>query len=438
MNESVSVLRQNSKLNKAFTWAKLISMTSFAQAIVQGMGFISGILVIRWLPTQEYAMYTIANAMLGTMTVLADGGIASGVMSQGGQAWKDQTKLGTVIVTGMHLRRKFAIGSLLFAIPALFFLLRYNHASLTTTLLIILSIIPAFWAALSDSLLEIAPKLNQNIIVLQKNQVTVSITRLIFITTTLFFFPWTFLAILGNGIPRIWGNIRLREITSRYALLTQKPDKEVSRNILNVVKRTLPGAIYYCLSGQITIWLLSIFGNTQSIAQVGALSRLAMLLTLVTSVFTTLFEPRFARLPQNKRLIFSRLFQIQGGLFFFSGILVFIVWLFPTHILFILGKEYSKLSFEVVLQAGVSCMAMISGSMYRLSSARGVVPRPVIFIPVIIAIQIAGALMVDFSHVRGALTFSIITFAGAWLYRFIYFFINVNKKLKGEHKAEKS
>jgi O-antigen/teichoic acid export membrane protein len=121
MNESVSVLRQNSKLNKAFTWAKLISMTSFAQAIVQGMGFISGILVIRWLPTQEYAMYTIANAMLGTMTVLADGGIASGVMSQGGQAWKDQTKLGTVIVTGMHLRRKFAIGSLLFAIPALFF-----------------------------------------------------------------------------------------------------------------------------------------------------------------------------------------------------------------------------------------------------------------------------------------------------------------------------
>jgi hypothetical protein len=43
-----------------------------------------GILIIRLLPV-EYAFYTLANTMHRTMTVLADGGITTGVMSQVGK-----------------------------------------------------------------------------------------------------------------------------------------------------------------------------------------------------------------------------------------------------------------------------------------------------------------------------------------------------------------
>src|SRR5438045_2535474 len=46
---------------KAFEWGKLISITGAAQIIVQLTGLISGIIVIRLLPTQEYALYTLAN-----------------------------------------------------------------------------------------------------------------------------------------------------------------------------------------------------------------------------------------------------------------------------------------------------------------------------------------------------------------------------------------
>jgi O-antigen/teichoic acid export membrane protein len=414
---------------RIFHWGKLLTITGSAQILIQAIGFASGILIIRLLPTHEYALYTLANTMLGTMTILADGGIASGVMAQGGKVWKDKQQLGVVLATGMSLRKKFAIGSLLIAIPALFFLLRLHHASLLVTVLIIASLVPAFWAALSDSLLEIAPKLNQNIIVLQRNQVAVSIGRLIIITGTLFIFPWTFIAILGNGLPRIWGNLKLRAITSNYADFDQKPDKLVADQILVIVKRTLPGAIYYCLSGQITVWLISIFGSTESIAQVGALSRLAMLLTLVSVVLGTLFEPRFARLPNNKRIIISRLFQIQGALFLLSFLIVFFVWLFPHQVLSILGKGYAGLTTEVLLLAAGSCLGMISGSIYKLSSARGIVPRPAVFIPVIIMIQVVFAVVVDFSKVRGALEFSIFTFFSAWVYRLIYFLRWVNKNV---------
>ena len=154
------------RYSKFYGWGKLISITGGAQIIVQALGLVCGIIVIRLLPTQEYALYTLANTMLGTITVLADGGISSGVMSQGGKIWQDKEKLGAVLTTGLDLRRKFAIGSLLIITPILIYLLLHHGARLITSILIVCSLIPAIFAALSDSLLEIAPKLHQEIILL--------------------------------------------------------------------------------------------------------------------------------------------------------------------------------------------------------------------------------------------------------------------------------
>jgi O-antigen/teichoic acid export membrane protein len=44
-------------------WLKLITVTGTAQVIVQAVGFLSGILVIRLLSVDEYALYTLANTM---------------------------------------------------------------------------------------------------------------------------------------------------------------------------------------------------------------------------------------------------------------------------------------------------------------------------------------------------------------------------------------
>jgi hypothetical protein len=45
---------------KTLEWGRLLTITGGAQAIVQGLGLVSGILVIQRLPTQEYALYTLA------------------------------------------------------------------------------------------------------------------------------------------------------------------------------------------------------------------------------------------------------------------------------------------------------------------------------------------------------------------------------------------
>ncbi|HEX8608429.1 MAG TPA: polysaccharide biosynthesis protein, partial [Pedobacter sp.] len=273
MIRSVQRFQNNPKYAKLFEWGKLVSLTGSAQILIQAVGMITGIVIIRMLTTQEYAYYTIANTMLGTMTILADGGVSIGVMNQGGKVWNDKQQLGAVMSTGLALRRVFGIYSLMISVPILAYLLWHQGAGPWTILLIVLTLIPAFFAAMSDSLLEIFPKLNQDIKSLQVNQVTVSILRLALSCISVFFLPFTFIAILAGGIPRLYGNYKLKAIAHKFAEEGQVPDEQRKKDMLKIVRATLPGAIYYCLSGQITIWLISIFGTASSIAQVGALGR---------------------------------------------------------------------------------------------------------------------------------------------------------------------
>ena len=422
------------KYSKAIYWGKLISITGGAQALVQGIGLLCGILVIRLLPVQEYAWYTITNTMLGTMTVLADGGISAGIMAQGGKVWKDKVKLGVVLATGLDLRKKFAIGSLLLTVPMLFYLLLHHMASWLLAILILFSLVPAFFSALSDAVLEIVPKLHQDIPALQINSIKVSLGRLILSAISLFFFPFTFVAILAGGIPRIFGNFGLKKIATGFASKDQVPDTEVRSLILKSVKRILPGAIYYSLSGQITIWLISVFGSSSSVANVGALGRLAMVLSVLSSLLGTLVIPRFARLSDHSNKLLNRYLQINLGLVLLGLITIVIVFLFSTQALWILGPNYSNLKTEFVLCIAGSYLGLMAGSLFTLNASRGWTIHPVISIGVNLLAIIIGITLINISTLRGLFIFNIIVMCTEV---FIFFIFGLLKILPFHISIEK-
>jgi len=397
----------NPRYAKAFHWGKLISITGGTQAIVQVMGLLCGILVIRLLPVKEYAWYTIANTMLGTMSLLADGGITSGVMAQGGKVWQNKEKLGAVLSTGLFLRKKFAFWSLVVSVPILIYLLLHNKATWQSAILITASLIPAFFAALSDSLLEIVPKLHQDIIPLQKNQLIVSIGRLMMTGLSVFILPYTFMAILASGIPRAYGNIRLKKMTAFFANRHQQPDLEIQASILKTVRKILPGSIYFCVSGQITIWLISIFGNATAVAKVGALGRLSMILALFTVLFNTLAVPRFARLPNNSGVVLKRFLQIQVGLILLGLAITGCAYVFSVQALWIIGPNYSNLKTEFTLSIAGSFLGLMAGTLFTLNTSRGWAINPVISIAINLVSLITGILFIHITTIRGLFIFNI-------------------------------
>jgi O-antigen/teichoic acid export membrane protein len=406
--------------SKAIYWGKLISITGGAQAFVQATGLLCGILVIRLLPVHEYAWYTITNTMLGTMTVLADGGISAGIMAQGGKVWQDKDKLGVVLATGLDLRKKFSIGSLLLTVPLLMYLLLHHGASWLATLLILLSLTPAFFAAISDAVLEIIPKLHQDIDSLQKNSIKVSLGRLVLSAMSLFFFPFTFVAILAGGIPRIYGNYGLKKIAAGFASKEKVPDAEVRSQILKSVKRILPGAIYFCLSAQITVWLISIFGSSSAVANVGALGRLAMVLTILSSLLGTLIVPRFARLPNNSSQLLSRYLQINIGVIAVGLITLVIVFLFSTQALWILGPNYSNLKTEFILCIAGNYLGLMAGTLFSLNTSRGWTIFPVVSIGINLIAIVIGITLINISTLKGLFIFNIVVMGSEVLIFFIY------------------
>jgi O-antigen/teichoic acid export membrane protein len=410
-------------LSRAREWARLIAITGSAQVTIQAIGFLSGILVVRVLSMHEYALYTLANTMLGTLAIFADGGISTGVMSLGGKVWPNAGKVGAVLVTGLELRKTFATYSALVAIPVLFYLLLEQEPSWTRSAILAVTVALSFYLTSTTSLLEIIPKLYQRVKPLQELGVTATLARLMLICLTLFAYPTAAAAIACAGATHAWLNWRLRQISFSMVEDCRKSDSHIRREILSTVKQIMPVTIYYCISGQLSIWLISLYGTTAEIAQVGALSRLAMLLNTIGMVTSTLVVPRFARLPDCRTHVLRRYLQVLTVLTLIGIIIVALVSVFPKSALVILGGQYSGLTREVVLLAAGSCVGMVAGGAYAMSISRGIIIPSIVVVSVGILSQSVLILLLRPMDVSGILTYSIyLQFVNAAFYFFYFVF----------------
>lgn len=407
VSNRIETLQAYPEYSRIIKWGKLISLTGSVQLLNKAVGILSGILIIRLLPVQEYALYTLANTMLGTMYLLADGGISAGVMSNGGKVWKDKKELGKVVGTGLQLRKKFSVVSLIISIPILAYLLQKHDASWLMTLLITLSLIPAFYAQLADSIFSVVPKLHQDIKRMENNQLAVTFGRLFLTASFIFVFPFTYLALLANGIPRIYGNLKMRKIAGSFAEISKKSDPALRENLLNTVKRMLPGLVYVCVSGQITVWLISIFGNTMALAQLGALGRLAVVLSVFSGLISTLVVPRYARLIARKAVMFNYYVQIIAAVFFLVCLLIGAVYVFSDEILFIIGENYAGLQPELMLAMLGSGLSLIASIAFFLNISRDWVMNPAISVSISITSLVVGVFIFDVTTLQGVLIYNI-------------------------------
>jgi hypothetical protein len=214
-------------------------------------------------------------------------------------------------------------------------------------------------------------------------------------------------AILANGIPRVYGNFRLHKIAAVHSNKAE-PDSQVRANILKIVKRILPGSIYFAISGQLLIWIISIFGETENIAEVGGLMRFSILFSLLSTIIATIFIPDFSKLPNSKTLLRKHYFRYLFGLILLVVIIVGSIYLFSAPLLWVLGDGYANLKYELLLLMLASGLNFISGSMFNFGSAKGWPSSPAFLIPVNIAFVIIGVVIYNMNILVEVLFFNIL------------------------------
>jgi hypothetical protein len=173
-----------------------------------------------------------------------------------------------------------------------------------------------------------------------------------------------------------------------------------SAALWNFIRRQAPNCLYYCAMGQISVWLVGLFGSVERVAEVGALGRLAALFTVIGAVLGAMVVPYFAR-ASSAREMSSAFVALNGFFALLSGVLVAASLVWPHAMLWILGKQYSGLVNELPWMVVASALSAWSAGLYGVGAARGWIVPAVLMIPLGIATVALTAFVLDMSSVSG-------------------------------------
>ena len=396
-------------IRRALQRARMVGNFAFVQAMVQLVGFASGILLVRWLDQNDYAYFTIANTMQGTINVLADMGISIGLISIGGRVWQDRYRFGQLITTAQHFRRRLGALAILVITPILYWLLTRNGASTTYAAVLIGAIMLGLLVQFSLGVLGVVPRLRSDVSRIQTIDLTGAIARLIVLVGCVFLFLNAGIAVLVSSMAFLLQYWMLRKYAAGVIDLNAPENAEDRAAMIGFIKNQAANAVFFCLQGQITVFLISFFGSrATSVAEVGALGRLAMIFAVMGQVLTNIFFPAFARCQSTAKLRLQY-FAIVAGVAGCCAAVIAAAALFPNQFLFVLGSKYSHLQRELLLMVAGTVMNVLTGTLWFLNASKAWVAGAWLYIPLTLATQIALIPYTDFSNVRSVLIFGVIS-----------------------------
>jgi hypothetical protein len=393
------------------TWSLRLAEFCLVQGVVQLLMAVSGLIIVRSLSKQDYALFAIANGMQTTGNLLADLGIGIGLQSIGGRVWNDRARFGGLLKTALALRRRFAVASLAVTLPLAAWMLWRNGASLDLTAGLCLTIAAGVVPLLGSVVFSASLQLHADYRRIQKLDLANSVLRLALLTAFACTRMNAMLAVLAGVVTNWTQLVFTRRWTRERADFTTMTNEEDRRELLRLSRRWLPNVLFFCFQGQITLMILTLVGNPVGIADMTALTRIATLFAVASSVFHNVLAPRFARCLNPERL--PRLYLLlAGGTLLALMLLVLVAWRLPKPFLWLLGEQYSGLQRECGLVLAAACTTQWCAVMFGLNASKGWIRSQSIgFIPMILGVQILAAIHLDLSRFRDVLIFNLVTAA---------------------------
>jgi O-antigen/teichoic acid export membrane protein len=396
-------------IRRALHRARIVGNFAFVQAAVQVIGFLSGILLIRHLDQREYAYFTIANTMQGTLNVLADIGISIGLVSIGGRVWQDRSRFGQLVNAALGLRRKLGAVAIVIVTPILCFMLARNGASVGYTAMLIAAVLAGLAVQLSIGVLSVVPRLRSDVGKIQTIDSVGAIARFLALLALMYLFLNGAVALAIGSATLLLQYWMLRKYVAGVIDLKAPENPDDREAMRGFIRSQAANAVFFCLQGQITIFLISIFGReVNSIAEVGALGRLAMIFAVLSNLLANVFAPAFARC-QNVRKLAWQYAAIVGGVAGFSLLIIAAAAFFPNQFLFVLGNKYAHLERELLLMVAGAVITAMAGTLWSLNAAKAWIAGSWLYIPLTLATQLALIPYTNFSSVTGVLTFNLIS-----------------------------
>jgi hypothetical protein len=372
------------------------------ELITQALSLSAGFLLIRLMEKQDYGLLTIANSLQAALIMLIDSGISVGVMAVGGSFFADRIQYGKLIATAIRLRTYLAGVSIATIAPLSIWLLLQQKTELLSAITITIAILLIGYLQIQQGIhlvtVRLAGKANQ----LQFLNLLSALARWGGIG---FCFFW--LGVNSQNILCTWvviaafqNFVTVRIVKPHYSQ-DEAPDKKYKKALITSAIKIFPGSLYLMLQSQLVIWVLTVFGEVSAIADLGALSRLAMVFIVASSVMVNIVTPRFSQI--DSRLLPIRYLQIIGAWLLFCSLIVLYTGFFPESILWILGEKYGYLKLELLLMVVSAALSVVSGHIWSLNASRGWIPAPWRYIPILLVGQVLLMWLIGISSLKEVL-----------------------------------
>ena len=336
---------------------------------VQLLTFLTGLLILRWLSEPEYAKAGLVLGFQSTLAVFVDLGIGGSLVALIGSRGAQADVVGGYVAAARWWRNLLLILLLpVGAIAFYLFSLRQGWSLAESSTLFACIGVQLFGAGLSA--IASAPLLiHQRVNVLYAVSNVGALARLLgcWLLHSSGQLDAVSVTVLGTVISLCSG-LCYQWAARPHVREPATSNPTVRREIRRYVAPLVPMTAFYAIQGQLAIFLMAWFGQSQGIAEVTALGRLGQLFNFLSALFATLIIPRLASLPDD--VFMKRYPWAAGGVLLIAGLIAAAGFAVPQPLLWLLGQNYAHLSVEVSWSVLAGALGFAGGTIWCIHAAR--------------------------------------------------------------------
>lgn len=385
-------------------WTVLLSGLACLQLAVQACNAVTGFLLVRWLPREEYSLFTLTGSLLTLMVLFTDLGLTVGLVSIGGRVWADRARHAALVADGVLLRRQLYIVTALVMAPVGYWLLRRTGAEPLQSGWLMALVLAAGGLAASASVHASVVRLHGRHRAVQVAELAGSAVRLLASAAGVTVAALALVATSAVALSQAVFGARLRRTSAELLGPLATPTGEHRRELLATLRTLAPTAVFHSVQGQVTTFLLVLLGSSGQVADLGAISRYQIIFGICGVILAQVVTPAAARATEPahyRRLLRTTLLGYAA----YSLAAIAAAWLLWRPALALLGTQYLGLREELILSMLSAALGGLNGLLWNFVSARNWIRHVWVIIPLTLAAQVVLALWLPLDTVSGALVF---------------------------------
>jgi O-antigen/teichoic acid export membrane protein len=414
--------------------ARLVALAStytMVQGLVRIISAASAFLIVNVLPVEQYGVYTLLLTVLTFSITFSDMGNTGSLLYFWTRARGKVQVFLSYVFAAVKLRQLFLIP--LLPICAAFILNEIDKNSNSTIEAWIGIALVGFTVILGTSTatwifaLRVSGLYKSSF----KVELSTEFTKLI-VAGALFYLgvhsgSWM---ISVSAVGSVIGFLAVRQSLTQlgYGAYTPTPARlrKLQKAIFRQSLPLTPWITFFSVQGLLVAWLATTFGSISNLGELGALTRISTIVTVISGFTVQYFVPRLSLVEDLSRKV---RYYLGWWLVLFTMALVAttLIWKWPQVLLFLIGEQYSHLETELIIATISSLLVAFEYYAGAFNRANGWNEHQLFRILFIVAGQVIMFFSLDFSTTIDLLYFGLGTSFLSWLSQLIFNVVGIRR-----------